>query len=31
MDMITVPQVVAATAEQIAKYGTLLELQTAQI
>ena len=31
MDMITVPQVVAATAEQIAKYGTLLELQTAQL
>jgi ADP-heptose:LPS heptosyltransferase len=31
MDMITVPQVVAAAAEQIAKYGTLLELQTAQI
>ena len=31
MDMITVPQVIAATAEQIAKYGTLLELQTAQI
>ena len=31
MDMITVPQVVTAAAEQISKYGTLLEVQTAQI
>ncbi|HEV2692373.1 MAG TPA: glycosyltransferase family 9 protein [Verrucomicrobiae bacterium] len=31
MDMITVPQVIAATAEQISKYGTLLEVQTAQL
>jgi len=31
MDMITVPQVIAATAEQISKYGTLLEVQTANI
>lgn len=31
MDMITVPQVIAATAEQISKYGTLLEVQTANL
>ncbi|HEX7653985.1 MAG TPA: glycosyltransferase family 9 protein [Verrucomicrobiae bacterium] len=31
MDMITPQLVVAAAAEQIAKYGTLLELQTAQL
>jgi ADP-heptose:LPS heptosyltransferase len=31
MDMITSRQVIAATAEQISKYGTLLELQTAQL
>jgi hypothetical protein len=31
MDMITVPQVITATAEQISRYGTLLEVQTAQI
>lgn len=31
MDMITVPQVIAATAEQISKYNTLLEVQTANI
>ncbi len=29
MDMITVQQVVAATADQISRYGTLLEVQTA--
>ena len=31
MDMITTDQVVAAAAEQISKYGTLLEVQTAQL
>jgi len=31
MDMITVEQVIAATAEQISRYGTLLEVQTATI
>ncbi len=31
MDMITVDQVVAATADQIARYGTLLEVQTANL
>jgi ADP-heptose:LPS heptosyltransferase len=31
MDMITVPQVIAATAEQISKYNTLLEVQTANL
>lgn len=31
MDMITPHQVIAATAEQIAKFGTLLELQTANL
>jgi len=31
MDMITSPQVIAATAEQISKFGTLLEVQTAQL
>ena len=31
MDMITSKQVIAATAEQISKYGTLLELQTANL
>ena len=31
MDMISVGQVVTATAEQISRYGTLLEVQTAQI
>jgi ADP-heptose:LPS heptosyltransferase len=31
MDMITSPQVVAAAAEQIARYGTLLDVQTAQL
>lgn len=31
MDMITVPQVITAAAEQISKYGSLLELQTAQL
>ncbi|HSY18372.1 MAG TPA: glycosyltransferase family 9 protein [Candidatus Acidoferrales bacterium] len=31
MDAITVPQVIAATAEQISKYGTLLEIQTANL
>jgi hypothetical protein len=31
MDMITTKQVVTAAAEQIAKYGTLLEIQTAQL
>ena len=31
MDMITPPQVIAAAAEQIARYGTLLEVQTAQL
>ena len=31
MDMITPQQVIAATAEQIAKFGTLLELQTANL
>ena len=29
MDMITVDQVIAATADQISRYGTLLEVQTA--
>jgi ADP-heptose:LPS heptosyltransferase len=29
MDMITVEQVIAATADQISRYGTLLEVQTA--
>src|ERR1017187_6710994 len=29
MDMITVDQVIAATADQISRYGTLLEMQTA--
>ena len=31
MDIITPQQVIAATAEQISKYGTLLEVQTANI
>jgi ADP-heptose:LPS heptosyltransferase len=31
MDMINSPQVVAAIAEQIGRYGTLLEVQTAQL
>ena len=31
MDMITPQQVIAATAEQISKYGTLLEVQTANL
>lgn len=31
MDMITTDQVIAAVAEQISKYGTLLEVQTAQL
>ncbi len=31
MDMITPAQVIAAAAEQITKYGTLLEVQTAQL
>ena len=31
MDMITAEQVIAATAEQISKYGTLLDVQTAQL
>jgi ADP-heptose:LPS heptosyltransferase len=31
MDMITSQQVIAAAAEQIAKYGTLLEIQTANL
>jgi ADP-heptose:LPS heptosyltransferase len=31
MDMITPQQVIAAAAEQIAKYGTLLEIQTAHL
>ena len=31
MDMISVSQVVAATAEQISRYGALLEVQTAKI
>ena len=31
MDMISVSQVIAATAEQISRYGTLLEVQTAQL
>ncbi len=31
MDMIQPPQVIAAVAEQIAKYGTLLEVQTANL
>ena len=31
MDMITGDQVIAAAAEQISKYGTLLEVQTAQL
>jgi len=31
MDMITVSQVISATAEQISKFGTLLEVQTANI
>jgi ADP-heptose:LPS heptosyltransferase len=31
MDMITTDQVIAAAAEQISKYGTLLEVQTAQL
>jgi len=31
MDMIAVDQVVAATADQIARYGTLLEVQTANL
>jgi ADP-heptose:LPS heptosyltransferase len=31
MDMITTEQVIAAAAEQIAKYGSLLEVQTAQL
>lgn len=31
MDVITSAQVVAATAEQIGRYGTLLEVQTAQL
>ena len=31
MDMIQPPQVIAAAAEQIAKYGTLLEVQTANL
>jgi ADP-heptose:LPS heptosyltransferase len=31
MDMITVDQVIAATADQISRYGTLLEVQTAVI
>ena len=29
--MITAQQVVAAAAEQIARYGTLLDVQTAQL
>jgi hypothetical protein len=29
MDMISVDQVIAATADQISRYGTLLEVQTA--
>ena len=31
MDMITVPQVIAAARDQIARYGTLLEVQTMQL
>ncbi len=31
MEMVTVDQVVAATADQISRYGTLLEVQTAEI
>lgn len=31
MDMITVEQVIAATADQISRYGTLLEVQTANL
>jgi hypothetical protein len=31
MDMITAQQVIAAAAEQIARYGTLLDVQTAQL
>jgi hypothetical protein len=31
MDMITVDHVIAATADQISRYGTLLEVQTAVI
>jgi hypothetical protein len=31
MNVITAPQVIAATAEQISKYGTLLEVQTANL
>jgi hypothetical protein len=31
MDMITVDQVIAATADQISRYGTLLEVQTAEL
>jgi ADP-heptose:LPS heptosyltransferase len=31
MDMITVNQVIAATADQISRYGTLLEVQTAVV
>jgi len=31
MDMVTVEQVIAATADQISRYGTLLEVQTAVV
>ncbi len=31
LDMVTPGQVIAATAEQISRYGTLLEVQTAQL
>jgi hypothetical protein len=31
MDMITSPQVIAAVAEQISRYGSLLEVQTAEL
>ena len=31
MDMLTAPQVVAATAEQIGRYGSFLEVQTAEL
>ena len=31
MDMISVDQVIAAAAEQISRYGTLLEVQTAEL